>query len=188
MTDESPEVPLFGSALLLQAVPAIAGAAVITFLPDHAPLVGLLVFSGVVFLIAGGQMLAAFSLGTWPRARATLVVQALSSILSGGLAAVFLGGDRATFSLCVSIWAAVLAVTYGLAAWYVTHRSLVRDLLVLTGLSGLLAILEAAIPLSDVYAVGIFGAYLAMVAVFTVIAGLSLRFSPRPVDLPKEKK
>jgi hypothetical protein len=187
MTDESPEVQVFGAALLLQAVPAIAGAIVVTFSPDHSPLIGLLVFAGVAFFMAGGQMLAAFSLSAWPRARATLAVQALSSIVSGGLAAAFLGGERTTFTLCVSIWAGALALTYGFAAWFVTDRALARDLSVLTGLSGLLAIIEAAIPLSDVYAVGIFGAYLAIVAVFTVIAGLSLRFAPRPVDLQKEK-
>jgi hypothetical protein len=188
MTNDTPPVPLLGFALILQAVPALGAAVVIAFSPDHSPLVGLIVFAGLSFLIAGGQLMAAVSVAAWPRARTAIGIQAVSSIVAGGIAAVFLGGERTTLTLCVSIWAAVVAVTSGLAGWFVTDRAVAREFFVLTGFAGLLAIVEAALPLSDVYAVGLFGAYLAVFGVFTTIAGVSMSSASRRSNSIEEKK
>lgn len=188
MTDDTQLAPLLGFALILQAVPALVGAAVITFSSDHSPLVGLVVFAGVTFLMAGGQLISAVSVSAWPRARAAMGVQALSSIVAAGIAAAFLGGERVSLTLCVSIWAAAVALTSGLAGWFITDRSVAREFLVITGLAGLLAIVEAALPLDDVYAVGLLGAYFAVFGVFTVIAGVSIRSGSRRTAHTEEKK
>jgi hypothetical protein len=188
MTNDTPPVPLLGFALILQAVPALVAAVVIAFSPDHSPLVGLIVFAGLSFLIAGGQLMAAVSVAAWPRARTAIGIQAVASIAAGGIAAAFLGGERTTLTLSVSIWAAVVAVTSGLAGWFIKDRSVSREFFVLTGLAGLLAIVEAALPLSDVYAVGLLGAYLAVFGVFTTIAGVSMSSASRRPTTVKENK
>jgi hypothetical protein len=59
---------------------------------------------------------------------------------------------------------------------------------VLAGLAGLLAIVEAALPLSDVYAVGFLGAYLAVFGVFSTIAGVSMSSLARRPTRTEEKK
>lgn len=188
MTDDTQLAPLLGFGLILQAVPALVGAAVITFSSDHSALVGLIVFAGVAFLMAGGQLISAVSVSAWPRARVAMGVQAVSSMVAAGVAATFLSGDRVSLTLCVSIWAATVALTSGLAGWFITARSVAREFLVITGLAGLLAIAEAALPLDDVYAVGLLGAYFAVFGVFTVIAGVSIRSGSRRTDPTEEKK
>lgn len=188
MNNDTHHVPLLGPALILQAVVALVGAVVITFSSDHSPIVGLAVLAGVSFLSAGGQLMTAVSVAAWPLARVALGIQAVSSLVTAGVAAAFLGGDRATLTLCVSIWAAVTALTTGLAAWSISDRAVSRDFFILAGLAGLLALVEAALPLSDVYAVGFLGAYLAVVGVFSIIAGVGMSsFSRRP-NLTEEKK
>jgi len=188
MTNDTSPVPQLGFGLILQAVPALIGSVVITFSSDHSPLVGLIVFAGVAFLMAGGQMLTAVSLGLWPRARTAIGIQAVASIAAGGIAAAFLGGERTTLTLCVSMWAAVVAVTSGLAGWLSPDRAVSREFFVITGLAGLLAIVEAALPLSDVYAVGLFGAFLAVFGVFSIIAGVSMSSASRRPAPTQEKK
>jgi len=188
MTDDTHLAPLLGFGLILQAIPALVGAAVITFSSDHSPLVGLVVFAGASFLMAGGQLMSAVSVSAWSRARSALGVQAISSIVTAGIAVAFLGGERVSLTLCVSIWAATVALTSGLAGWFITDRSVAREFLVITGLAGLLAIVEAALPLDDVYAVGLLGAFFAVFGVFTVIAGVSIRSSSRRTAHIEEKK
>lgn len=188
MTNDTSSVPQLGFGLILQAVPALVAAIVITFSSDHSPLVGLIIFAGATFLMAGGQMLTAVSVTAWPRARTAIGIQAVSSIAAGGVAAAFLGGERTTLTMCVSVWAAIVAVTSGLAGWFTPDRSVAREFFVLTGLAGLLAIVEAALPLSDVYAVGLFGAYLAVFGVFSIIAGVSMSSVSRRPAPTQEKK
>jgi 4-amino-4-deoxy-L-arabinose transferase-like glycosyltransferase len=188
MTNDTHHVPRLGFALILQATVALVGAVVITFSPDHSPFVGLLAFAVAAFLLAGGQLMTAVSVTAWPRARTALGSQAVSSIAVAGIAAASLGGDRTTLTLCVSIWAAVVALTSGLAGWSIADRAVSRDFFVLAGLAGLLAIVEAALPLSDVYAVGFLGAYFAVFGVFSIIAGVSMSSSARRSTLTEEKK
>jgi len=188
MTNDTSPAPQLGFGLILQAIPALIGAAVITFSSDHSPLVGLIVFAGVAFLIAAGQMITAASLSVWPRSRTAIGIQAVASVAAGGVAAAFLGGERTTLTLCVSIWAAAVAVTSGLAGWFSPDRAIAREFFVITGLTGLLAIVEAALPVSDVYAVGLFGAYLAVFGVFSIIAGLSMSSASRRPAASQEKK
>jgi hypothetical protein len=188
MTNDTPHVPRLGFALILQAVVALVAAVVITFSPDHSPFVGLVVCAVAAFLLSAGQLMTAMSVAAWPRARIALSIQAVSSIAVAGIAAAFVGGDRTTFILCVSIWAAVVAVTSGVAGWSITDRAVSRDFFVLAGLAGLLAIVEAALPLSDVYAVGFLGAYFAVFGVFSIIAGVSMSSSTRRPSRTEEKK
>jgi hypothetical protein len=188
MTDDTHLTPLLGLGLILQAIPALVGAVAITFSSDHSPFVGLVVLAGVAFLMAGGQLIAAVSVSAWPRARVAMGVQAISSIVSAGIAAAFLSGERVSLTLCVSIWAAMVALTSGLAGWFITERSVAREFLIITGLAGLLAIVEAALPLDNVFAVGLLGAFFAVFGVFTVIAGVSIRSSsPRTAHIEEKK-
>jgi uncharacterized membrane protein HdeD (DUF308 family) len=80
------------------------------------------------------------------------------------------------FTLVVGIWAAISGVSELLAGWFHPVRSESREMLMLGGFTAVLAVVELLIPLNDVYAVGMLGAYGAIVAVFAAIAGLSLRF------------
>lgn len=188
MTNDTHHVPRLGRALILQAAAALVAAVVITFSPDHSPFVGLVVFAGAAFLLAGGQLMSAVSVAAWRRARTALGIQAVSSVAVAGIAAAFLGGDRTTLTLCVSIWAAVVAVTSGVAGWSITDRAVSRDFFVIAALAGLLAIVEAALPLSDVYAVGFLGAYFAVFGVFSTIAGVSMSsFARRPIRTQEKK-
>lgn len=173
----------FGSFLILRAIPAAALAVVITFSADHSSIVGELAFMVFGFVMAPVFVLTAFASGFTGRVRSTYVVSAAAAIVSAAVMAIVIAPVNESpaeslraFTLVVGIWAAIAGVSELLAGWFHPVRSESREMLMLGGFTAVLAVVELLIPLNDVYAVGMLGAYGAIVAVFAVIAGLSLRF------------
>lgn len=173
----------FGSFLILRAVPAAALAVVITFSADHSSIVGELAFMVFGFVMAPVFVLSAFATGFASRVRLAYVVSAAAAIVCAAVMAIVIApvnessaDSLRAFTLVVGIWAAISGVSELLAGWFHPVRSESREMLMLGGFTAVLAVVELLIPLNDVYAVGMLGAYGAIVAVFAAIAGLSLRF------------
>jgi uncharacterized membrane protein HdeD (DUF308 family) len=79
----------------------------------------------------------------------------------------------------MSTWAAISAAMELYAGYRSTDKALSREWLSMGVLTAVLAIVMAVVPMDEVYAVGIFGAYAAILGVFQVIAGISLRTDAR---------
>lgn len=176
-----------GSFLILRAVPAAALAAVITFSANHASIVGAIAFMVFGFVMAPIFVLTAFASGFTGRVRAAYVVSAGAAIVSAAVMAILIAPiseasaaeSLRIFTLVVGIWAAVSGVSEILAGWFHPVRTEAREMLMLAGFTAVLAAVELLIPLNDVYAVGMLGAYGAIVAVFAAIAGFSLGFTAK---------
>jgi hypothetical protein len=181
------------SLTLLRAVPAAIVAMVITFSADHSAYLGLMalgglaVFSGLVIL--GGAVRSAFS-------RVPFAIQGGLLVVGGVLALVFNDGGLATL---LPLTAALFGVT-GLIELVVGVRARghvvgARDYIFVGGISALFAVVVLLVPAdfvevisipdkvvppltASVMVVGLLGAYAAIVAVYLVIAGLSLKWAP----------
>ncbi|WP_144761626.1 hypothetical protein [Curtobacterium sp. 9128] len=177
---------------ILRAVPAAVVALVITFSSNHAAGYGLLLFG--VFAVVEGAVLGIGSLRRLDddaRSRRTAVAQAAITVLAGVIGIACNGLGLPAF-IAVVVAFAVLTGALELAQGIRARRTspFARDWMTIGGLTLLLAIgflvtppdysqqlggiervsgvLDASIVL-----VGLFGAYLAITAVFHVIAGLS---------------
>jgi uncharacterized membrane protein HdeD (DUF308 family) len=93
-----------------------------------------------------------------------------------------LTGGSCAFAM-LSIWAGITAALELYAGYRETNRTVAKEWLTIGGFTAILAIIEAVVPMNDVYAVGIFGAYAAIVGVYQIIAGISLRS-----DAPSTRK
>lgn len=164
-----------GTALILRALPALAGAIIITFSRNHAPIVGLAVFVGYAFLIAGVLIFTIAAVPLEGVSRTMVGIQAISTGIAAAVAAVTINSGLTALILVMSIWAGVTGLAELYAGYRSTDKAVSREWLTLGGFTALLAIVYAVIPMNDVYAVGIFGAYLAIIGIFQIIAGISLR-------------
>ncbi|WP_123701251.1 DUF308 domain-containing protein [Curtobacterium sp. PhB130] len=177
---------------ILRAVPAAVVALVITFSSNHAAGYGLLLFGA--FAVVEGAVLgigSATRLRDDGRSRRTALVQAVISVLAGVAAVACNGlGLPAFISVVVAfaVLTGALELTQGIRA---RRRSpFARDWMTVGGLTLLLAIAFLVTPPdysqqlggieqvpgtldASVVLVGLLGAYLAITAVFHVIAGLS---------------
>ncbi|WP_413600120.1 DUF308 domain-containing protein [Curtobacterium sp. Curtsp57] len=177
---------------ILRAVPAAIVAIVITFSSNHAAGYGLLLFGA--FAVVEGVVLGVGSLTRLrddDRSRRTAVAQAVVTVLAGvaGIACNGLGLPAfITIVVAFAVLTGALELTQGIRARRTSPFA--RDWMTIGGLTLLLAIgflvtppdysqqlggieqvsgvLDASIVL-----VGLLGAYLAITAVFHVIAGLS---------------
>jgi len=177
---------------ILRAVPAAIVAIVITFSSNHAAGYGLLLFGA--FAVVEGVVLGVGSLTRLRedgRSRRTAVAQAVVTVLAGvaGIACNGLGLPAfITIVVAFAVLTGALELTQGIRARRTSPFA--RDWMTIGGLTLLLAIgflvtppdysqqlggieqvsgvLDASIVL-----VGLLGAYLAITAVFHVIAGLS---------------
>ena len=163
----------FGTFLLVRAVPALVVAAVITFSANHAIIVGQLAF--LVFALAISPVFVMTALGSGFEAipRRACLALAVISVAGAAVTAVTIDQGERAFTLVIGLWAAISGAVEVLAGWVCTNRSQSREMLLLGGLTALFGLLEAVIPLSDLYAVGLFGAYAAIIGVFSAIAGFS---------------
>jgi uncharacterized membrane protein HdeD (DUF308 family) len=176
---------------VLRAVPAAVIALVITFSSNHAATFGLLLFG--VFAVVEGVVLAfgAARLGADHRSRRTASVQAAVSVIAGVAGIVLSRSGLPAFIAVVVAFAVLtgaLELTQGLRA---RNRSpFARDWTTVGGLTLLLAIAFLVTPPdysqqlggvekvtgtldASIVLVGLFGAYLAITAVFHLIAGFS---------------
>lgn len=164
-----------GSAFILRAIPTLIAACVITFSGNHGPVLGLVVFLSFAFLVAPTLLLTIVMVPLTGVSRTMVGIQSIATIAAGAVAAATLTGGLTALTLTMSIWAAITGAVELYAGIRCTDRAVGREWLVLGAFTAVFAIVEAAIPLNDVYAVGIFGAYAMIVGLFLVIAGISLR-------------
>jgi uncharacterized membrane protein HdeD (DUF308 family) len=190
--DDSGQRARYWPIPVLRAVPAAIVALVITFSSNHAAGYGLLLFGGfavvdgLVLLLAGVSRLTADD-----RARRTTLVQAVITLIAAVAAVALNRFGLPAFITVIVAWAVLtgaLELTQGLRA---RGRSpFARDWTTIGGLTLLLAIAFLLTPPdysqqlggvervsgildASIVLVGLLGAYLAITAVFHVIAGLS---------------
>lgn len=164
-----------GSAFILRAIPTLIAACVITFSGNHGAVLGLVVFLSFAFLVAPTLLLTIVIVPLTGVSRTMVGIQSIATISAGAVAAASLTGGLTALTLTMSIWAAITGAVELYAGIRCADRAVGREWLVLGGFTAIFAIVEAVLPLNDVYAVGIFGAYAMIVGLFLVIAGISLR-------------
>ncbi len=184
---------------LARAVPALVLAAVITFSSDHSAPLGLVTFG--VYAVVTGAVLAAAALRLGARGvtRSVTFAQGILSVLAG---VVSLAVPAAGLPFFVFLLTAFAAIT-GFLELYLGLRSRgrsgsSRDWVFVGALTALLAIVVLLVPpdftqsftgpdgvlrvlTASVIVVGALGAYWAILGVYLVIAGLSLKWAPEPV-------
>ncbi|WP_439693517.1 DUF308 domain-containing protein [Curtobacterium sp. SP.BCo] len=190
--DDSGQRARYWPIPVLRAVPAAIVALVITFSSNHAAGYGLLLFGGfavvdgLVLLAAGTTRLTADD-----RSRRTTTAQAVLTLVAAIAAFACNGLGLPAFIAVIVAWAVLtgaLELTQGLRA---RRRSpFARDWTTIGGLTLLLAVAFLVTPPdysqqlggveqvtgtldASIVLVGLLGAYLAVTAVFHVIAGLS---------------
>ncbi|WP_051973185.1 hypothetical protein [Cryobacterium sp. MLB-32] len=169
---------LYWTVPLARAAIAVVPAAVITFNRDHSAVLGLMTFGA--FALASGILLAVLSWLTLVdgRARRLFLVQGIVGILAGGLALAFHAGGLGFFLYLVSVWAAVTGFLELYSGSRVRGRLLVaKDWMVAGALTAALALLFLLLPPNAVVSVGLLGAYLVVLCMYLVIAGLSLKWA-----------
>ena len=179
---------------VLRAVPAAAVALVITFTADHSVLLGYLALGGFALTTGAVILVGALRSG---RRHNEILCQGLLLVAGGVIALLFtqLGLVYLLFLTSVLIGGSgILELTAGLRAR--SREASARDWVFVGAASALYAVLVLLIPAdflqqvgapgagfppltASVILVGSFGAYAAIVAVYLVIAGLSLKWAPR---------
>lgn len=181
-----------------RAVPAIVVAVVVTFSADHSPTLGYLTFGA--FAVASGGILVAAALRAAARGidRALTLAQGLLGVIAGVVALALPAGGLPFLVFLVTAFAALT----GFLELYLGMRGRRRaqgagDRLFVGGLTVLLAIVVLLVPpeyveaftgpdgveralTASIIVVGVLGAYWAILAVYLVIAGFSLKWSPAP--------
>jgi uncharacterized membrane protein HdeD (DUF308 family) len=179
---------------LLRAVPAAIVAVIITFSADHSTTLGYFTF-GAFALVSGIAVGVGSYLALDARPRTMFIVQAIIGIALGIAALAFAGSGLPFLLFLMSGWAAFtgfLELYSGLRGRARIASS--RDWIFAGGLTAVLAIVVLVIPAdyqqaftgpddverqltASVIIVGVFGAYAALLAVYFVIAGLSLKWA-----------
>jgi hypothetical protein len=181
--------------VVLRAVPAAAIALLITFTSEHSATLGFLSLGG--FSVVTGALVLAGSLRLFPSgtSRALFAAGGIIWLLGGVLLLVLANGSLADFLLLASILLAVTGVLELVAGLRARRTAAyARDWIFVGGVTAVLALVLAFIPADFVeviestdnvvppltastIAVGALGAWAAIVAVYLVIAGLSLKWS-----------
>ncbi|WP_423920423.1 HdeD family acid-resistance protein [Frigoribacterium sp. 2-23] len=192
--------------LIARAVPLLVLGAVITFSSDHSPRVGLLAF-GAAALVAGAIIAvgSALRLAHDPSTRTIGVLQGAVGIVVGALALVFSGGGLPVLVALVSGFAIVTGALELVTGLRRRRRSpLARDWIGIGVITLVLGAVFVAVPpdyseqlggiekvsgelTSSIVLVGILGAYGALVGVFLVIAGLSLKWGTGHPPMAEER-
>ena len=180
---------------LLRALFAAASALMITFSPDHSAAIGFSVFGGFVaasgFILILGAWLVASAGTRWP-----FILLAAIDLAAAIVSGIPTWRTDAVFFVVVIVWAAasgLIELIAGLRARRTEPAA--KDAIVVGALGLLLAVVLLLIPANYalqysvdgageltltgiILAVGMFGGYAAIVAVFLAIAG----FSPRRAE------
>ena len=185
---------------VIRAIPLAGLALWITFSADHSATFGLISFG--VFGVVAGVMTGAvawFRLSR-SRARAFFVAQGAVTVAAGILALVFHTAGIQYFFLLVTAFAAVTGFLELYSGLRVRHRFVAStDWIAVGTFTAFAAIVFLLIPPSfsqtftgpdhvrrvldaAVIAVGILGAYAAIVAVYLVVAGLSAKWGTQAAD------
>jgi len=187
---------------LARAIPALALAAVITFSADHSAPLGLMTF-GIFAVVAGAVLTAsALRLGAKGVVRSVTFVQGILTVLAGIVSLALPAAGLPFFVFLLTTFAAVT----GFLELYLGLRrrgrrsSSSRDWVFVGALTVVLAIIVLLVPpgfsqaftgpddvpralTASVVIVGSLGAYWAVLGVYLVIAGLSLRWASTPTPV-----
>ena len=181
---------------LVRAIVAAIVALVTTFSLDHSSVLGLLVFG--VFALAGGVLGGVFGasrLGDDHASRTLFVVQAAVSGIAAivALALVFVAPSPPAYVYLVVAWAVITGLLELVAGVLGRARSvLARDWMTVGGITVLLGIAFLAVPpdfttdfsgaqgvsgtmTTSIMAVGLFGAYAAILAAYLAIGAFTLK-------------
>lgn len=179
---------------ILRAVPFLVLGMVITFVNNHSAVIGLTVFGATT--LVGGIVMAAGSY-RWlddPSSRTIAIVQGLVGVVFGAVALISSSGGLPMLVALVTGWALISGVLELVTGLRRRRRSgLARDWMLLGGITLLLAVIYLLVPAdyskelggiekirgtltSSTILVGIVGAYGALVGIFLVIQGLSLKW------------
>jgi uncharacterized membrane protein HdeD (DUF308 family) len=185
--------------VLLRALPAIVVAIVITFNADHSARLGLVTFG--VLALGGGAVVLLGALRALPAGvvRWCFVLQGAVGIVVGAIALSSVGAGLPFLLLLLSAF----CVLTGFLELYSGVRSRgrdasARDWIFVGALTVLFAIVALVVPAdysqpftgpdnveraltASIVIVGLLGAYSAILGVYLVIAGLSLKWAPRAV-------
>ncbi len=188
-------------SLLFRAIPAIAGALVITFTQDHNARFGFAVFGAVV--LWSGIIVGFEGIGVKGHpSRVLVMIRSLLDVLAGGFSLFMATGghDWATtrsFIVTVAIWGILTGIVELIAAFVCRrHAMYSSEILIAGALTTLLGVIVAFVPpelndqyggieqvegslTADVQAVGFVGAYFAILGVLLVIEAISLRAALR---------
>lgn len=198
MSDEAAPRALHWSLPIARAIPSAVAAAVITFSPNHSASFGLVAFG--FFALAQGVVLGLLAARAVPeRTSARLVLaQGVLSALAGVGGLVGATAGVAYLLGLVITWAALTGALELVFALRARRRIAgTRDNLFAAGLTLVLAVVLLLLPpdlvdeytgiegvsgtlTSSIVAVGVIGAYAAVLAVFLIIGGLSLRWAAAP--------
>lgn len=185
-----------------RAVPALALSVVVAFTPDHSAPLGYVTFG--IFAVVTGAILAAsgLRLGAHGVTRSVTIAQGLVSVLAGVVALSLPAGGLPFFVFLLSAFAAIT----GFLELYLGLRSRgrdqsARDWVFVGALTAVLAVVVLLVPpefqqvfsgpdnverqlTASVIIVGALGAYWAIVGVYLVIAGLSLKWAKTDAVAP----
>ncbi|MGK9219781.1 MULTISPECIES: acyl-CoA synthetase [unclassified Microbacterium] len=193
MPARQPFAPSTRHVQLLRALIAALAALMVTFSPDHSAAVGLSVFSG--WAIATAVVLG---LGTWmvtPAGQRVLpALLAFAHLFAGMAAGITSLRGPALYFVVIPVWALVagaLETGLGVAQRRRGERVIARDTLTIGVLTLVIGAATLLVPsgyaldyfiedagrtftlTGEIIAVGLFGGYAAIVAVFLAIAGFS---------------
>jgi hypothetical protein len=161
----------------------------ITLDQHHTAGYGIAMFSA--FAIVSGLVVAGFWFVTGPGQRSLWVVQGALGVAAGIVTLVVHSGGLGALLYGVSVWGVLTGVTELFAGWRSrrgrTGEDLVvaRDRMLVGGATVVLAILYLVIPADHTLAVGLFGAYAAVIGVYLAIGAFSLKWA-RPVTTTDE--
>lgn len=184
-------------APLARAIPALVLAVVVTFSADHSAPLGLLTFG--LWAAASGAIITVFALrGDGGTARTVQLVQGVITVIAGVVSLVMINGGLPFFLFLLSAFAAItgfLELYLGLRSRGRDRSS--RDYIFVGALTAIFAVGVLLVPpgfsqpftgpdgveralTASVIVVGALGAYWAIIGVYLVIAGLSLKWSTEP--------
>jgi uncharacterized membrane protein HdeD (DUF308 family) len=185
-----------------RAVPALVLSVVVAFTPDHSAPLGYVTF-GIFAVVTGGVLAASgLRLGAHGITRSITIAQGLVSILAGIVSLSLPAAGLPFFVLLLSAFAAIT----GFLELYLGLRSRgrdqsARDWVFVGALTAVLAVVVLLVPpefqqvfsgpddverqlTASVIIVGALGAYWAIVGVYLVIAGLSLKWAKTDAVAP----
>ncbi len=184
--------------VVARAVPALLAAVVITFTADHSASLGFLAFGA--FALTSGAVMVARSIARRQESPVALAVSGGVSVLAGGAALALSSLGISVLVSIIAVWGVVTGATELVTGIRRRrHRAEARDWRFAGGITLALAAVVLLVPqgfaqrftgpddvdralTASIIIVGSFGAYVAVLGIFQVIAGLSLKWAPTPIE------
>jgi uncharacterized membrane protein HdeD (DUF308 family) len=166
-------------AQFVRAVVAFAAGFLITLDQDHTAAYGIAMFAA--FAIVGGLAVAAFFFVTDAADRTIWLIQGFIGVAAGVVALIVRSGGLGALLYSVSVWALLTGVAELFGGWRArraaVEASVARDRMLVGAFTVVLAIVYLVIPADHRLAVGLFGAYAAVIGVYLAIGAFSLKWA-----------